>query len=242
MQEQFPGQTGYPQQVPPNYGGMPIGQLKKSLNGLLIPFILAVLLLLGAIGFGVWAYMGKMDYKNNVDPKIATAVTVAQQETSSSKDKEFLEKEKNPLKEYRAAQIAGNLAFQYPKTWSAFVTEDTNGSTAVDGYFHPSFVPGLQSGTDFALRVKVVSRAYADELKQYEGKAKSGKVTISPYKAPKVDASVVGARIDGEINPGQQDSMVLFPLRDKTIVISTESAQFLNDFNDIILANLTFTP
>ena len=243
MQQQISGQYGLPpQQVPPTYGGMQMAQPKKSLNGLLIPFILSVLFLLGAIGFGAWAYMGKMDYKNNVDPKIAAAVTIAQQETSTSKDKEFVEKEKNPFKEYKAAQIAGSLSLQYPKTWSAFVTEDLNGSTLVDGYFHPNFVPGFQSGTDFALRVKVVSRDYASELKQYEGKAKSGKVTISPYKAPKLDASTVGARITGEINTGQQDTMVLFPLRDKTIVISTESAQFVGDFDNIILANLTFTP
>ena len=225
------------------YGGMPVGQPRKTLNGLLIPLIISVLLLLGALGFGLWSFTGMQDYKNNSDKKVSSAVQIAQQETSTAKDKEFIEKEKSPLKQYKGPAAFGTVTIQYPKTWSAFVTETTNGGgTPVDGYFHPGFVPGLQSGTDFALRVKVVSKQYADEMKQFESKMKAGKVKISPYKAPKMTDGTVGSRIDGEINTGQQDSMILFPLRDKTIEISTESGQFRGDFDSIILANLTFVP
>jgi hypothetical protein len=241
--QQLPPQYGVPQQQPPmQYGGMPVQLPKNGMNRLLIPLIISVLLFIIAVGFGVWAYSGMQDYKNNSDKKSAAAVEIAQQQTSSAKDKEFVEKEKNPLKEYKGPAAFGTIHVLYPKTWSAFVTESSsNGGTAIDGYMHPNFVPGLQSGTDFALRVKVVSKQYADELKQFEGKAKSGKVKISPYTAPKV-SGVLGSRVDGEINTGQQDSMVLFPLRDKTIEISTESGQFKGDFDSIILANLTFVP
>lgn len=210
---------------------------------MLIPFILSVLLLLGALGFGLWAFAGRQDYKDNSDQKSNTAVIIAQQQTATAKDKEFTEKEKSPLKQYRGPASFGTVTIQYPKTWSAFVTEATTpGGTPVDGYFHPNFVPGLQTNTDYALRVRVVSRQYADELKQFEGKAKTGKVTISPYRSPKLPEGIIGSRIDGEVNVGQQDSLVLFPLRDKTIEISTESAQFRGDFDSIILANLTFVP
>lgn len=225
-----------------NYGGVPIGQPKKGLNLLLIPLIISVALLLGSIGFGAWAYMGMQDYKTNVQPKIDKAVAIAKQETETTKDKEFVEKEKNPLKTYQAGQTAGNLLIKYPKTWSAYIDEANKGSSIVNAYFHPNYVPPSDSGTDFALRVQVISQTYDQVLKQYEGKSRSGKVKISAYKAPKLAEGAVGSRIDGEINAGQQDSMVLFPLRDKTIIISTESAQFLNDFNTIVLANLTFTP
>lgn len=234
-----PGQM--PQQ-PMQYGGMPVQLPKDGPNRLLIPFVICLVLFVAAAGFGMWAFANMQDYKNNSDKKVATAVQIAQQETSSAKDKEFVEKEKSPLKEYKGPAAFGTLSIQYPKTWSAFVTEsDNNGGTPIDGYMHPGFVPGLQSGTDFALRVKVVSRQYADELKQYESRVKAKKVSISPYTAPKV-SGVLGSRIDGEINTGQQDSMVLFPLRDKTIEISTESSQFKGDFDSIILANLTFVP
>ena len=233
-----PGQ----QQPPMTYGGMPVGQPKQKMNILLIPFITTIIFLIAAFGFGIWAYMGMQDYKNNVQPKIDNAVTLAQQEVSSAKDKEFIEREKIPVKTYTAPQTAGSLVIKYPKTWSSFVTEKSTGTSIVEGYFHPNYVPGLDSGTDFALRIKVLSRSYDQEMKQFEGKVKSGKLKISPYKAPKMAEGAVGSRIEGEINTGQQDTMVMFPLRDKTISVSTESAQFVGDLDRIILANLTFVP
>lgn len=237
MQPQPPQQYGQP-----NYGGVPIGEPKKRMNALLLPFIITVTLLFGAMGFGIWAFMSRQDYKNNVDPKIAAAVKIAQQNTSTAKDKEFVEKEKNPLREYKASQSAGNLSVVFPKTWSAFINEAAKGETVVDGYFHPGYVPGLESGTDFALRVRVISKPYDQQLKQFEAKSKTGKITVQPYSPPKMSEDVVGVRIDGEINPGQQDSMVILPLRDKTIEISTQSPRFVGDFDSIILANLQFVP
>lgn len=234
---------GQPQpQGPQQFAGMPVGQPKKGMNVLLIPFILTLLFFLGAAGFGIWAFAGMQDYKNNSDKKSAAAVEIAKQEVSTAKDKEFVEKEKNPLDTYKGPAAFGTLNIQYSKKWSAFVTEaQGNTSTPVDGYFHPNFVPGVQSGTDFALRVKVTGRSYAEEMKQYDSKVKQGKVKVSPYSAPKVPG-VLGSRIEGEINTGQQGVLVLFPVRDKTIQISTESTQFKGDFDSIIMANLTFVP
>ncbi len=224
--------------------GMPIAPppKEKSNLGLIVSLVITVVLLLGALGFGIWAFMGMEDYKNNSDQKSAAAVVIAQQQTSTAKDKEFVEKEKNPLKEYKGPAAFGTINLKYPKTWGGFVTEASGTSgIPVDAYFHPNFVPGLQSGTDFALRVKVVNKSYADQVKQFESKVKQGKVKVSPYTLPKVSGAV-GSRVEGEVNAGQQDILVLLPLRDKTIEISTESNQFRSDFDSIILANLTFVP
>ncbi len=240
-QQPFTPQYGNVPQPPP-YGSVPVHAPRGGLNKLLIPLIISVVALIGAVVFGMWAFAGMQDYKNNVDTKVQKAVAIAQEQTATAKDAEFIEKEKNPLKAYKSAQAVGSIAIQYPRTWSAFVTESNDESTPVDGYFHPGFVPGINSGTDFALRLKVVSTPYADFMKQFESKAKSGKVSVSPYKAPKLPNGTVGSRIDGEVNTGQQGSMVVFPLRDKTITISSESAQFKGDFDSIILANLTFIP
>ena len=89
--DQYPPQ----QQMPPNFPA-PVSnsQMKKHHAwGLIISLIVSLLLLLGAIGFGVWAYGGREDYKNNVDQKISAAVEVAQKQKSEEKDKEFIEKE-----------------------------------------------------------------------------------------------------------------------------------------------------
>lgn len=229
-------------QAMPTYGGMPVQSPKKGLNSLLIPLILSILLLVSAIIFGVWAFMSMEDYKDNVQQKVDKAVAIAKQETGTAKDAEFVEKEKNPLREYKSPQATGSIVIQYPKTWSAYINEDANGSDPLDGYFHPSYVPGMESGTNFALHIRVVSTAYAEYMDQFESQVQEGKITVAPYRAPKMPDSAVGARLDGEINPGQQDSMVVFPLRDKTIEISTQSSEFKNDFEKIILANLTYTP
>ncbi len=233
-----PDIQGYGQ---PPFPPVAASQGKKHSWGLIIAFIITLLFLIGAISFAAWAYLGREDYKNNADKKIADAVSAAQKKTSEEKDKEFVEKEKNPYKEYKAPSAFATVSITYPKTWAAFVTETDKSSTPVDGYFHPLFVPGIQSGTDFALRIQVVNQPYDQEVKQFEGKVKSGKVKVSAYKAPKVP-SVLGSRVEGEINTGQQDVMVLFPVRDKTLKISTESRQFVGDFDNIILANLTFVP
>lgn len=236
------GNVPTPPQGMPMYGGMPVQSPKKGLNVLLIPLIVAVVLLLGAAGFGIWAFAGMQDYKNNVQPKIDKAVAIAKQETETAKDAEFVEKEKSPYEEYISPQAAGTIKIVYPKTWSAYVAEDLGGNNPVDAYFHPKYVPSRESDTGFALRVKVLSTSYNDRIDDFESAVERGKVTASPYKAPKLPEGVIGTRVDGEINTGQQGSMVIFPLRDKTIEISTESPQFKGDFDKIILENLTFVP
>lgn len=213
----------------------------KNNRGTLIALILVSVMFVGSLGFGFWAFTSRQDYKENVDKKIADASEIVRQKTATEKDKEFTEKEKSPVKQYISPATYGSIGIQYPKTWSAFVNETSTGNTPIDGYFHPNFVPGLQSGTSFALKFTVVNQAYDLVLKQFDGKVKSGKVRVSAYRAPKVK-EVLGSIIEGEINTGGKDTMVVLPVRDKTLQISTQSDQYLKDFNEIILASLTFSP
>lgn len=225
------------------YGQQPLqsaSQMKKHFNALVIPLVVFILLFVVAAGFGIWAFSERNTYKFETDKIVAKEVELAEQRVATQKDKEFVEKEKIPTKSYRGPALYGSVELEYPKTWSAFITEGA-GSAPIDGYLHPDFVPGTKSGTAFALRVEVVQRSYDTELKQYEGKVRSGKVAITPYRAEKVP-NVLGARVEGEINTGQKDIMILFPLRDKTLKISTESESFYGDFSNIILKSLTFVP
>lgn len=207
----------------------------------LVLFILTFLLLLGCLGFAIWAYMGREDYKYNADQKIAAAVEVAKQQTASEKDNEFLEKEKLPLKDYQGPSAYGAVLIKYPKTWGAYVDERESGQNAINGYFHPIFVPGTQTKTAYALRLAVVNTSYDEELKKFDAKVKQGKVSVSPYRVPKIK-NVQGVRISGEIATNIQGTMVLLPLRDKTLKVWTEANQFLKDFDNHVMSNLTFSP
>lgn len=211
------------------------------MNTLLIPLILTVVMLLAVIGFGAWAYMGRQDYKNNVDAKIKTATEIAVQEAKTAKDNEFIEKEKLPLKSYQGSAQAGSLIVKYPKTWSGYVADSNSGNTPIDGYFYPNTVPGTASDAAYALRVQVINKTFADEIKSYDSLVKQGKATAQPYQPVNV-SGVVGLRVEGEISNKKQGIMVLVPLRDKTIKIYTESNQYFNDFNNNVLPNFSFTP
>ena len=213
---------------------------RGELNVLLVPVILLSLLFVGAGAFGVWAFNSRQDYKNNVDSKVKTAVATNTQTVQAKDAADFADAEKNPLKTYTAPEAYGSVQVQYPKTWSAYVV--TDGTNPVDGYFHPDIVPNATDiKSSFALRVEVVSQAYSQVVGQYTASAKTGKVTVAPYTLPRVP-KVVGVRVDGQITQNKQGSLVVFPLRDKTLKIWTEDKTFADDFNNNILPNATFSP
>lgn len=211
-----------------------------SINILIIPMILVTLLFFGALGFGLWSYSSRQDYKNNVDEKIAVAVDVGKKETATSKDNEFIEREKQPLKEYKGPTSLGTVSIKYPKTWSAYIDE-SGGKEGVDAYFHPNFVPGIKTDSSFALRLQVVNSTYATELKRFDSTVKKGTTKARPYKPVNVEG-IVGTQLEGELDARETGLMILIPLRDKTIKIWTEADQFKKDLVDNVLANFKFIP
>jgi hypothetical protein len=206
-----------------------------------LAFALTLILFFAAAGFGIWAYHGMQDYKNNVEPKIADAVAKAEQATSSKKDQEFVEKEKQPLRTYTGPSAFGSISISYPKTWSVYADESAQSSNPLDASMNPGFVPGLQSGDSVALRVQVLNSSYADAVRSFDSQVKNGQVTVVPYAVAKVP-SVTGIRADGVIADKKEGAMVVLPLRDKTVKVWTESSLFVGDFNNIILPNLTLVP
>jgi len=217
-----------------------LGQ-KGAISALLISLILAVLLLFGALGFGFWAFSGRQDYKNNVDQKVATAVSAAQSQQQATDAKQYTEDAKNPLKKYVGPADYGSVTLQYPKTWSGYVVT-ANGSNPLDAYFQPDIVPNVTDPNNaFALRVQIISQPYDQVVQQFESQVQQKTATLSPYSLPKVP-SVIGSRIDGTIATNMQGAVVILPLRNVTLQVSTQAQVYVNDFNNIILPNLSFTP
>lgn len=227
-----------------NYGSTPLSpKTPHSGRVNLIVLVVFSILLLATIIFGIWAYSSMLDYKNNSDKKASQAVKVAEQKLSSQKDNEFAEKEKKPYKTYKGPETYGSITFEYPKTWSGYVNQIASGSSqAVDGYFYPDIVPGLATGSSYALRLQVVNQTYAVALSQFDAKVKTGKIAAKAFRAKNVP-DTLGAQVDGEIFSNiTKGSLVALPLRDKTILLWTESDRFSNDFSSIILPSLTFIP
>ena len=206
--------------------------------------ILVVILLIGALGFGIWAFAGRQDYKDNSDQKAAAAAAEAKAVTQAEDATKFAEEAKNPLKTFVGPSDFGSVTFQYPKTWSGYVVQaaTSSGDMPLDGFFHPDVVSNVDLPTSvFALRVSIVSEPYSEVLETFTSSVDEGKVTVSPYKLPKVE-SVIGSRVEGEIVQGKRGSLVLFPLRNVTLKVWTETDQYVADFNNTILPNLSFSP
>lgn len=222
-----------------------LGGHESGISALLVPFILTLLLFFGAAGFGAWAFMQREDYKSNSDQKAAAAVSVAEDALTKKLQNDFGEQQKQPLKTYTSPAAYGSVVISYPRTWSAYVIEATTVGTSqgVNAYFHPDFVPNVQNdqSTSYAVRLQIVQRSYQEELKGFDSGVKQGKVKVTPYHAPNMP-NVLGTRIDGFITDKKNGSMILLPLRDKTIKIWTEAQTFEGDFNNYILQNLTFVP
>jgi hypothetical protein len=213
-------------------------------NGLVISLVLTVLLLLGALGFGLWAFNSRQDYKNNVDSKVNTAVGQAVQKEDTVKDAQFAQDAKKPLRAYNGPQAYGSLIINFPKTWSAYVDDTGTGQALVDGYFAPGVVPSATSTNSvFALRVQVINMPYAQSLQAFTSQQQAGKLTISAYSLPKLP-KIVGVEAVGQVftNTTTNVTMVVLPLRSNTLEIWTDGSQYLSDFNNNILPNFSFSP
>lgn len=217
-------------------------KLTNDQSGSIVATVVIVLLSLMLIGAGVfagWAYTGMNDYKFNTNQKISEAVRANTKQVQQEDAANFAEQAKQPYKVFRGSDAFGSVNITYPKTWSLYLVS-TNASTPVDLYAAPDIVPTTNDrNSTFALRVQVVASQYSDIVRRYEGQVKQGKVTSTPYSLPK-NPAVPGVRLDGQITNDKKGSLVIIPIRDKTLQIWTESEAFLKDFNETILPNATF--
>lgn len=215
------------------------------------PLIIVILsvLFVAAAGFGLWAFSGRQELKNNADQKIAVAVTAAKAAETTKLNQQFAEQLKKPYNTFSGSATYGSISFSYPKTYSAYVDE-SNTSQPLNAYFHPTQVPGTSSNTAFALRVELLTTSYSQTLDQYSSDIKAGKIKAAAYVPPKmagVKNVQSGTKLTGPIGQNQQGDeqkgiLVIIAVRDKTLKIYTQSTDFASDFNNIILPSLTFEP
>ncbi|HET6863684.1 MAG TPA: hypothetical protein VFH37_00560 [Candidatus Saccharimonadales bacterium] len=219
------------------------GNVQTSRSKLLIIIVL-VILLATALGFGGWAYSQMQSYKNNTNQKIEAALSAAKDSQTKQVQDAF---DKANTKQYAGPAVFGTISFSYPKTWSAYI-DTTSQSEPINGYFFPNIVPGIQSKTAFALRMELVSTDYNQILQQFQSQIKTGRVTAKVYVPPKlngVNNVTPGTLLSGTINnqdQTQHGTMLVIKVRDKTLQLSTQSNDYLNDFNSIVLSSLTFSP
>ena len=209
---------------------------KGAVDPLVFPFTIAVViaLILGAFGFYSYAQLG--DAQNNVDQKVADALEAERAVIRAEETEKFAEREKAPYRTYQSSSSLSSIVLKYPKTWSSYVEEGGRSSIELSAYFHPGYVRGASSDTLVATRLELRDKSFAETVKTYqkkvdEGLAKASAITVSGAK---------GLKVTGNFEKKLVGTLVAVPVRDKTIVVWTESADFNNDFNNIVIANLEF--
>ncbi len=205
-------------------------------SGALVTSIFLGILTLVFGSIMIWALVNYNDQKNNVDSKIAAGVEQGKKEQQATDQKIFDEKEKDPLKEFIGPVDLGRVTFKYPKTWSMYVANNGASGTTYEAYLHPEAVPSAQGQNKFALRVSIVSQNYTQVLEQYAGLVKQGKLRSSTITTSGYD----GTLLEGSFSQTLQGSVVVFKIRDKSLILRTDSPSFQPDFNDKIVKTLNF--
>lgn len=226
-------QTGY---MPPSSANIPPVQrpVKASKKWMIMTFVF-IFTTLAAGAFGVWAYLNYVDHRDNVDSKVTAAVATAVKEQADKDAADFLEKEKQPNRQFVGPDDYGRLAFDYPKTWSAYVAKDAASGGTYEVYFNPGVVPTVNVKQQFALHVTIEDKDYDKVVESYKALVGNGQLKSSSVKADEQN----GTRLDGSFTKDIRGSAVIFKIRDKTVTIRSDAETFRGDF-DALIQTITF--
>ena len=195
--------------------------------GLIVVSLLAVLF----IGLFIWMWVKWNDASTNVKGKVDVAVAEAKNELQTKLESEFEEKEKYPYKVFTGPTDLGELSFEYPKTWSLYVQSSANRGGDYAAYLNPGQVNVVQDDTVMALRVSIKGTLFDQAISDFAEKVRSGDMTLSTTIVNGNNVNVYTGKLDNEY----QGIICVFKLRDKTVMLQTDSTSvFSDDFYRIL--------
>ena len=141
----------------------------------------------------------------------------------------------SPFRSYQASADYGSFKINFPKDWSSTVDEEQSATTQVTLEMNPDFIRKT-AGIDglLAAKVQLIQHTSDVVLKSYAG---TKTVTQSSVTVSGINA----VQLTGTFPDKRSVRVVLVPVRDKTIVFSSENAQYSKEF-DLILAQSTIIP
>ena len=203
---------------------------KGAISGMQVAFAGLIVLVLGLGSFGIWAFVNYQDAKSNVNDKIAVAVAQGQKDQADQDQAKYAEQIKEPYKTFKGPDDYCGLTFNYPKTWSAYVSNDAADGGTYQAYLQPDVVPPTKSETQFALRVIIAQRNYDQVVDTYSSQVTLGKLHSSNTNS----LGNAGTRLDGNFSTNIRGAAVLYPCRNYTIQLFTDADTFKPEFEKII--------
>ncbi|MBQ1373296.1 hypothetical protein IIY66_00625 [Candidatus Saccharibacteria bacterium] len=244
-------QLQYAQTVVP--GGMPMVQQvpvvatpQKSASGLIKTIVIVILALVSVtfIGLFIWMFLQYNEVQEDVDYKISLAVAEAKDEQGEQDRIRYENDIKYPLRTFSGPADYGQLTFEYPKTWSVYVESDAANGGDFLAYFNPGQVNTVSKDTINALRVSILDDSYEDVVSKYQRAvdAKDSNLAVQAVTIGNEEKGiqVTANRYTGTIpNTDLSGYIVIFKIRDKTVIMQTDSVLFEADF-DALLNTIVF--
>lgn len=207
-----------------------------SINPLIVASLILGLTAAGFAGAFIWSYGNYVDQRDNVAQKVSVAVAEAKKEQASLDEKAYIEKEKQPYNQLASPNDLGRVTVSYPKTWSVYVAKSS--SDGYMAYLNPVLVPSISSSQRYALKVEITSENYNSVVSSYEALVKKGSLKSAPITINNFN----GVRLDGAFSKDVSGSMVIFKVRDKTLIVSTDIDSAKNDFDNVVVKSIDFNP
>ena len=235
--------TGAPMMIQTPISSEPPITYAKQASSLVKTIVIIALSLVSLtfIGLFIWMFMLYNGAKTDVDGQVADAVVAAVDDNTTKLESEFAEREKYPFQTFAGPADYGALTFEYPQTWSVYVARDARNGGDFEAYFNPIEVYEVSNETIDSLRLAIRDRAFDDvvggyqrELEGDQPKMRLESVTIGK------DKNITANRYTGQI-PGTEHNgiVVIFKIRDKTVIMQTDSMSFQKDF-DTLLSSVRF--
>ncbi|MBR3132381.1 hypothetical protein IKG33_03160 [Candidatus Saccharibacteria bacterium] len=215
----------------------------KNTSSLIKTIVIIILSLIAVtfIGLFIWMFLQYKDASSDLQGKIDIAVAEAKDEQTKKLEAEFSEREKYPYRTFSGPVDYGQLTFEYPKTWSAYIAAAATTGGDFNAYFNPIQVDAVGKDTINALRVVIRDKNFDEVVAEYQRamESRDSGLTMEIATIGK-EGQTTANRYNGKIpNTNLSGSIVIFKIRDKTVILQTDSVLFKDDF-DKLLGTVTF--
>ena len=203
-----------------------------NLHLLLTIFLGVGMVLFGALA--VYAYMEREDAVNNLNVKVKAAVTKSV-EAQKKQDAEVNRKANDlPYRVYTADQLDGAFQLQIPKSWSLVANKNSDPSTQLEILSNPNVVVNNMAQNAIntqGFKMLLLKKSQTEVIKNYDALVKQKKVTSKAAQVSGINATRFEGQIDNQRHTGVA---IVFPVRDKTVVMITENMNYKDEFEKIV--------
>jgi hypothetical protein len=212
----------------------------KQRGSISLHLVLTIFLGIGMVLFGVLAILAYNDntyIHNNLKVLESQAAADASTQQKNSDDAANIRANELPYRTYTADPVDGSFQLQIPKDWSLYVGENnSSGTTPLDIAADPNYVLyNLSSGNNVintdAFHLQLQNRSVQQVVQGYDSQIKNKELTSKAVTVSGISATWLQGTIDNERHDGV---VVIVPTRDQTMVIWTDSLDYLNEFNTIL--------